>query len=159
MSNNITFRKSAGPGLLMNNSLTAVFIDVLCLSGGKLAESDFQKEIMVRLAGMDASIRGSGFTGFDPEDLFNGIDPQEGSRFLQLVCENASAEPEWKGLSYNPDRKMLRDAIGRFSFILSEVGKISGNIVLMDFSKNSYFQCPVHGAYMHESGCVICNNS
>lgn len=159
MSNSITFRKTAVPDLVMSNSLMAVFIDVLCLAGGRLALNDSNKEIMVRLAGMDASIRGNGLTGFDLEYLFDGIDPREGSRFLQLVCESASAKPEWKGLSYNPDREMLRDAFGKFSGMLSEVEKISGNIILMDFSKNSYFQCPLHGAYMHESGCVICNNS
>jgi len=159
VSNRITFSKAGAPELVMGNGLTGVFIDTLCYTGGKLAEEDFQKEIMVRLARLDASRLGNGFTGFDLEELFDGFNPREGSRFLQLVCKNVMTETAWSGLSYSPNLSMLNNAIERFSGMLSMVEKISYPKASASPGKSIYHQCPVHGAYMCESGCVICNNS
>lgn len=159
MSNSITFGSASDPNLVMSNALTAVFIDALCLTGGKIARRDSQKEIMVRLARMDASIRGDGFTGFSLESLFQGLDAGEGSRFLQVVCKAVLAESRWNGLPYSPDVKLLHQAIGRFNTMLQKAEDTmiaAANVVPV---RAVYRQCPVHGAYMHESGCVICNNS
>ena len=51
--------------LNMSNGGTSMFINVLCLSGGRLAETESQKRLMVFLAEKNQNVCGIGTVGFD----------------------------------------------------------------------------------------------
>ncbi len=55
--------------LNMSNGGTSVFINVLCLSGGRLAETESQKHFMVFLAEKNQNVCGIGTVGFDIVDM------------------------------------------------------------------------------------------
>jgi len=160
MSNRISYSKGNVPDLVMNNGLTAVFIDAMCIAGGNIAASGAEKEIMVRIAGRDASIRGQGFTGFEIEELFKGMDNRIVSEFLLRVTASALSGHGFDKLPYIPDTSLLASAINQFSIMFESYGSAESEHypAWPGLAGGTYVKCPVHGIYLHSLGCVVCNN-
>ncbi|MBL7904738.1 MAG: hypothetical protein JNL22_06925 [Bacteroidales bacterium] len=158
MANTISLRGSAAEAMVLSNGLTAVLIDVLCLTGAEIAITDWQKEILVRLASHDAAILGDGFTGFDLAEILNGLDPVEGAGFLSGVCSLAQQVKIWSGLPYSPDRELLLSALLRFKGLCQLAGGILPSAGKPFQSSHAYTRCERHGVYLHKEGCIFCNN-
>ena len=74
MSNMIYFNYESDKDALkddlnMSNGGTSVFINVLCLRGERLAETESQKHFMVFLAEKNQNVCGIGTVGFDIVDM------------------------------------------------------------------------------------------
>ncbi len=160
MSNLISFHYGNVPDLVMNNGLTAVFIDTLCITGGIIAASEAEKEILVRLAGQDASIFGDGFTGFEIGELFEGLDNRIVSEFLMRVAASALSGVGFEKLPYAPDTSLLSAAVNQFSSMLVSYGssEMRNPSEWSGLAGSTYVKCPIHGIYLHSLGCVVCNN-
>ena len=66
---NLFSNDHAGTYFALSNGATDVFISVLLLSGSDLAVSDWEKELIVWLAGTDQSVYGRGCVGFDVGEI------------------------------------------------------------------------------------------
>lgn len=158
MANTISLRGADAEALVLSNGLTAVLIDVLCLKGAEIAIAAWQKEILVRLARHDAAIVGDGFTGFDLTDILCDINPAEGAGFLSDICSMAEQEKLWSGLPYSPDRELLLGALLRFKELCLLAGRYLPSPSMHFHSRHPYTLCNRHGVYLHEEGCIFCNN-
>lgn len=158
MANTISLRGADAEALVLSNGLTAVLIDVLCLKGAEIAIATWQKEILVRLARHDAAIVGDGFTGFDLTDILCDINPAEGAGFLSDICSMAEQEKQWSGLPYSPDHELLLSAILRIKVLCHRAGSYLPPPALPFQSRHPYTLCNRHGVYLHEEGCIFCNN-
>ncbi len=166
MANLITNKKVDTSYLQMNNGLTAVFIETICLAGAGLANQNYQKDLMIWFAQRDAAILGAGFTGFDISDIIWSREQfDEQKHFLLGVIEAVFDKENWQYLSYQPNEKLLFHEMENFKQMIStfqpdmienhlrqqEVFEFNGDVA-------QYDKCSKHQIYLHPYGCVICNN-
>ena len=158
MSNTISLRGADAESIVLNNGMTSVLIDVLCFKGAQIAVTDWQKEMLVRLARHDAGIVGDGFTGFDLSDILFDINPADGAGFLSDICSQAEQEKLWTGLPYSPDLDLLHGVLFRFKGLCQLAGRYLPSSAMPFQSRHPYTLCSRHGVYLHEEGCILCNN-
>ncbi len=160
---------SGAKSFSMSNGLTDVFINVLVLSGSRLAVSEDEKRLIVWLAERDQSKIGGGTVGFDVGDMpWNAENFSDSKAFLLNVIKFAEQRLGWEALDYPPNEKMLFPVLHRFAemvsaltvkdvtpYILEEwLGAAEpGDPVLCGFPK-----CEKHEALLGCYGCQVCNN-
>lgn len=146
----------------MNNGLTAVFVDVICLAGSEIAQEIYQKDFMIWFAQRDYKLWGLGIIGFDlvnilwEKEIF-----QAQKNFILEVLDRALKKINWNLLSYAPREDWVLDCIERFQQMIEAFDEThldkANPYELISFEKQ-YEKCPKHQVFLHIEGCVICNN-
>lgn len=155
--------------LYMSNGLTDVFLNVLILSGSRLATNEDEKRLIVWLAERDQSKRGSGTVGFDIGEMpWNPDNFAESRTFMLNVIRFAQQRLGWETLDYTPAKEMIFPALEKFyemmsAFTVNDIlpgvlqewlGAADENDpVLCGFPK-----CEKHDALLGCFGCQVCNN-
>ena len=165
MSNTISNNRfNRSDYLKLSNGATDVLIDVLVLSGSSLAQTRWQKELIIFLSLNDQEIKGQGCVGFDISDLGWEIDNfEDQKKFLLKVIDNALKKTNWKMLNYEPEEKIifsnlreLKEMIVNYSTELVEQSDIlTWNKA---FTEMEFKKCAKHKVYMHPFGCKICHS-
>lgn len=147
--------------LKMSNGATDVLIDILVLSGSSLAQTNWQKGLVIFFASKNQEIKGQGCISFDISDLGWEMDHfEEQKKFLLKVIECAIKETNWNKLNYQPsgdyvsNLRRLREMIINYSKVLVEPTDIlKWN---KEFNKIEFRMCVKHNVYMHPIGCKLC---
>lgn len=164
MSNTISNNRfNKNDYLKLSNGATDVLIDLLVLSGSSLAQTRWQKELIIFLSLNDQQIKGQGCVGFDISELGWEINHFENQKkFILKVIDNALEKKKWEKLNYKPSKSYIsnlrrfREMIINYSKILVEprdILKWSKNFNKMEFKK-----CVKHNIYTHPFGCKICHS-
>ncbi|HEU4717693.1 MAG TPA: hypothetical protein VFU15_07660 [Bacteroidia bacterium] len=150
----------------MSNGLTAVIMDVICLAGSGLAETEHEKDLMIWFAQKDQDIFGIGIVGFDVSDMGWKKEIFEAQKsFILEVIDSAAQKTGWEKLNYSPkeDRvlpvlKELREMIMAFSETHAE-NAVPLKIYPFEEKIMKYDRCEKHRVYLHTLGCIVCNNA
>jgi hypothetical protein len=164
MGNMITIDTSGDlEPLHMSNGLTSVFIAVCVLSASALASTDQEKLFAVWLASHDQAVRGSGAVGFDISDLpwtAHGFEAEQA--FLLKVIRSAQSQEYWHLLGYQPRADWVIQSLEHFRLLIVHFSK---EALVPERARSwscevpsSFVTCPRHGVYLHQEGCVICND-
>ncbi len=165
MANRITNRAySDSDSFKMNNGLTSVFIDVLALSASALASTEREKRFAVWLACHDQTICGIGAVGFDISDMpwtTRGFQSQKS--FLLKVIQSAQSKEYWRLLGYHPREDWILSSLERFRLLIAHFPKEG---IIPEAKRRQaagmpsfFMKCPKHQVYVHQQGCVLCNDS
>ncbi|NJK48242.1 hypothetical protein HC931_08690 [Candidatus Gracilibacteria bacterium] len=169
MGNNITNDKNYSQKerldkmLAMSNGLTAVLIEVLSLSASYLAKTDAEIDFAIWVACHDQAIMGRGMVGFDLSELPWSTENFEAEkRFLLRVVDSAKAKQYWNLLDYEPREEMVLCSLEKFKDLIEDFSKefiSTNNFWSKTLPKPAkHKKCSLHNIYLHEEGCVICNN-
>ncbi|ACX64805.1 hypothetical protein [Paenibacillus sp. Y412MC10] len=157
--------------LSMSNTLTAVFLEVLVLSGSMTANTNREKELIIWLAQRDQEVVGIGTVGFDIDELPWTIESFIAEKqFLLKALDNAISELGWSKLSYEPNKEMIISCLDHFKkmIIAFEVNDVDERQYLDWIEDNEqdetptiprgYPKCEKHNILLSCHGCLICNN-
>ncbi|MFF2888005.1 hypothetical protein [Paenibacillus sp. NPDC057967] len=154
----------------MSNGGTAVFLDVLALSGSDLAVTDREKEFIIWLNQRDQSIVGIGTVGFNINEM-----PwtKEGfavhKKFLLSVIDSAANRQRWHVLSYRPNYEIIYSNLTQFRDLISAFQEEQVDESEYDYwsSKeedeinptipDGFPKCESHSVLLSCHGCLICN--
>lgn len=138
----------------------SVFVAALVLSGSDLAESHWEKEFVVWIAGRDQSIFGLGTVGFDVDEIaWSAEGFTEQKAFVLHTIDAASEKRGWNLLSYQPP--FAQEHLRRFRSLIE---RYRAEFVEADKEWNwqakpeEFIKCPKHNVYLHAYGCVVCND-
>jgi len=159
--------KSNKDNLNMSNGGTSVFINVLCLSGGRIAETESQKRFMVFFAEKNQNVCGSGTVGFDIVDMpwdKNSFD--EDKAFILKVIEGARQKLGWETLGYTPNEELVMEYLDTFYKLTERMTAediIEESLIewLSEVNENApircgFPKCKIHDAYFSVHGCQVC---
>ena len=174
MSNMICFsfgsdKNAMKDNLNMSNGGTSVFINVLCLSGGRLAQTQSQKRFMVFLAEKNQSVCGIGTVGFDIVDMPWDRDSfDEDKEFMLRVIEGARRKLGWETLGYEPNEEFVAQYLNMFQKVTERMTAndiIEGTLTEWlsqadetDPVKCGYPKCKKHDAYICVHVCQVCTD-
>jgi hypothetical protein len=165
MSNTITndrFNKS--DYLKLSNGATDVLINVLILSGSSLAQTQWQKELMVFLSLNDQQIKGLGCVGFDIYELgWKGDNFKGQKEFILRVIDDTLMKMNWEMLNYKPQEELIFSNLRRFREMIVNFSEdlVKPNDLLKwtnFFNTIKFNKCDKHKVYMHPFGCKICRS-
>ena len=153
--------------LKMSNGGTAAFINVLCLSGGRIAKTESQKRLMVFLAEKNQSVFGLGVVGFDIVEMPWSRDSfDEDKTFMLNVVDGARRKLGWETLDYCPDEERMLFYLDKFEKLIERMTKddIAESALtewLDEADENDpvrcgFPKCPKHDAYVSSFGCQVC---
>lgn len=154
---------------IMSNGLTDVLINVLVLSGSRLAQTEDEKRLIVWLAERDQSKIGMGTVGFDIGEMpWNADSVGESKAFLLNVIRGAENRLGWETLDYSPNEEMIFPVLKKFAELISlfSVEKITPGC-LEEWLESAeehdpvwcgFPKCEKHGVLLSCFGCQICNN-
>lgn len=174
MSNMICFNCNSDSNrmkydLNMTNGGTSMFVNILCLSGGRLAETESQKRFMVFLAEKNQNVCGIGSVGFDIVDMpwdRNSFD--EDKLFLLKVIDAAGQKLGWETLGYEPNEEFVTEYLDKFRKLIERMTAediIEGSLTgwLSGAGENDpvrcgFPKCKIHDAYISIHGCQVCTD-
>jgi len=153
--------------LNMTNIGTAKFINVLCLSGGRLAKTESQKRFMVFLAERNQCFMGLGLVGFDVVDMPWAKESfEEDKKFMLDVIDGVKNKLGWETLDYEPNEEVIFGYMDTFRKLIDRmtVDDIDENYLKdwlattdPDDPVNCGFpKCEKHDAYISVAGCQVC---
>lgn len=166
MSNIISFNSDT---ISMSNGLTDVFINVLVLSGSRLAETVDEKRLIVWLAEKDQNIVGIGTVGFDIREMpWNTERFEENKHFIVKVIKAAENKTDWDKLNYQPNEELLFPILEKFAEMIEKLTaeEVSSNALAEwlnaaekdDPILNGFPKCEKHRVFLTCFGCHLCNN-
>ncbi|MHA7966780.1 hypothetical protein ACX93W_21955 [Paenibacillus sp. CAU 1782] len=155
----------------MSNGLTAVFIEVLAISGSILAKTNREKELVIWLAQRDQSAVGIGTVGFELDEMpWTEECFESEKKFMLSIASEAIHELGWKKLSYEPRKDWVISCLEKFRLMIQVFEKEYVNMdsylewtEIEEDDVNStiprgYPTCEKHAVYLSLFGCVLCNN-
>jgi hypothetical protein len=147
----------------MSNGVTSVFFDVLCLAACGLAASDWEKRLAYFLVQHDPSRIGLGTADLDVAEL--GWTPsnfEEERRFVVAVVDRALAKSGWERLGFEPRLESIIPTLERLRQMVVAFPRsaIPGPDVYTwkPDELPPEGECEVHDVYLHELGCILCND-
>lgn len=147
----------------MSNGLTSVLFDVLCLAACSLADSDWEQRLAYFLVQHDQSRVGLGCADLDIAELGWTADTFElEKRFVLTVVDAALAKSGWKRLGFEPRLESILPTLDRLRemVVAFPASAIPGPDVYKwkpdELPPGG--KCEVHGVYLHELGCILCND-
>lgn len=166
MSNTISFNNEH---LNMSNGSMSMFINILCLSGGRLAVTDSQKRLMVFLAEKNQSVCGLGTVGFDISEMpLEKTTFDEDKKFLLNTIEGARRKLGWETLGYQPNEEFAAEYLDKFEKLIDKmtVDDIKdGSLTLWlagaegnDPINRGFPKCKIHETYISIYGCQVCTD-
>lgn len=161
MANMVTAKGSTGPQYLdLSNGGTDVFFDVLTLAGSAIAETPWQRNLVLHFA--DAHRWGRGNAGFDLAELpWTGDWPTE-MAFLDQVIGLALARQGWDLLTYDPPYAIR---------YLTTFREMSAGYTPVPLAAPAWgdwrvppaaaltARCEIHDVFVGEFGCRLCDPS
>lgn len=163
---NVSFNDDS---LVMSNSSTDVFVNIIALSGSEIAVTENQKRLIVFISEKDQRVIGGGTVSFDITDMpWNKDTFDEDKKFMLKVIKGARNKKGWKRLDYIPNEKMVSLYLDSFEDLIKRmtVDDIRENAlkewisaakkddpVLCGFPK-----CSKHNTFLTCFGCQVCNN-
>lgn len=153
--------------LQMTNIGTAKFINVLCLSGGRLAKTESQKRFMVFLAERNQNCMGLGVVGFDIVEMPWVKDSfEEDKEFMLGVINGVTNKLGWETLDYEPNEEVIFAYMDKFRKLIDrmsvdDIDEENLNEWLLaadaDDPVNCGFpKCEKHDTYISAFGCQVC---
>ena len=155
----------------MSNGLTAVFIEVLVISGSMLATTVREKELVIWFAEKDQSSAGRGTVGFDVDDIPWTVDGfQYEKQFILHMISNAVAEMGWEKFDYTPNKDIVTSCLKQFAQMIEMFEQQHVDIdnyiewrdcELLDGEPGipiGYPKCQKHDIYLTCFGCLLCND-
>ena len=170
MSNMICFNyKSDKDDLNMSNGGTSMFINILCLSGGRLAKTESQKLFMVFLAEKNQNVIGLGTAGFDIVDMpWDRSSFAEDKAFMLRVIDLAKQKLGWETLDYEPNKEFADEFLDTFRKLVERmtVDDIVDDSLtewLSEADENDpikcgFPKCKIHDTYISVHGCQVCTD-
>lgn len=148
----------------MSNARTAVVLDVLALAACDLATTDWQKRFAYWIVQHDQSRVGLGVVGFDVAVMgwtTEHFDQQHA--FVLAVIDAALAKHAWDRLPFVPTDESVLPPLTKLrhlvaAFTREHVRPASET----DWSPDelpTYGTCSSHRVYVHETGCIVCNDT
>ncbi|MGO4530453.1 hypothetical protein AB4Z30_15330 [Paenibacillus sp. 2TAF8] len=158
--------------LRMTNTATSVFIEILVLSGSRLAKTNREKEFVIWLAQRDQNRVGRGTVGFELNEMpWLKKDVALMKQFMVNVIHGAMNKSGWHLLDYEPGEEWCHTTLQHFLMIIQ-------TFTAKDIDEQSYLEwissdeedeyeptvpvghpkCNQHGVYLSCFGCVICNS-
>jgi hypothetical protein len=165
VGNRIASKSSPGAASLkMSNGLTAVFLDVLVLTGMDAAKDPWERGLVYWLAQHDQSRCGVGSVGFDIAQMGwteAGFDREKG--FVFAMIDAALQRHGWDRLPFVPDEDWLFPTLLHFRrlvecFPATAIGS-SPPTEWEPGEVPTFGSCEVHRVFLHETGCIICNDA
>ena len=174
MSNMICFNYKSNKDdlkddLNMSNGGTSMFINILCLSGSRLAETESQKRFMVFLAEKNQNVIGLGTVGFDIVDMPWDRDSfDEDKAFMLRVIEGAMQKLGWETLGYKPNEEFVTEYLDTFRKLIERM--TADDIIdtsltewLSEADENDptrcgFPKCKIHDTYISVHGCQVCTD-
>ena len=145
----------------MSNGLTDVVISILAMAMAEEAATPQQQRLATWIACQDQNLLGMGTISFSLSQMPWKLNSFEEDRsFMVRSCERAVAKTDWDRLSYEPRENW---AIDRFQTL----AKMTGHLQPSEFGDAGKrpaldpnplgAKCEQHGAFLHSSGCIVCN--
>ena len=145
----------------MSNGLTGVVLSILAMAMAEEAKTPQQQRLATWIACKDQSVLGMGTISFSLSEMPWELDTfEEDQAFMIRSCERAEAKSDWHRLDYEPREDW---AIDRFQTL----AKMTGHLLPSEFDgagkptaldpNPSGTKCDRHGAFLHDSGCIVCN--
>jgi len=147
----------------MNNGVTDVVISLLVMSASEKADRLSEVELSVSLAAKDQSLYGRGCIGFDIRELpwaTEKTEFQKDKEFLIKTVNTASKGSYSDRLNYEPGLEFISRCFQDLQSLLTELEYEDTSDKTVDRSlmpQPLYRKCDIHGCYLHQEGCVICN--
>ncbi|WP_146652618.1 hypothetical protein [Labilithrix luteola] len=147
----------------MSNGLTAVLLDVLSLAACRFATTDWEKRFAYFLIQHDASRVGLGTAGLEVSEFgWTHEDFENEKRFILAVVDAALAKSNWELLGFEPRPESILPALERLramiiAFPMSAIPRESEDAWIPD-ELPTHGECEVHHVYLHELGCMLCND-
>lgn len=153
----------------MSNGLTSVFVNVLGLSGSRLAKTDDEKRLIVWLLEKNQSVVGTGTVGFDICDMpWNIENFKQNIEFLLSVAAGVKDRLGWETLGYEPNEALLFPCIVQFEKLIHKmkvdlIDQQAGKdwLAMADSDDpilNGFPQCTNHGVFLTLFGCQVCTD-
>jgi len=155
--------------LEMSNIRTSKFINVLCLSGGRLAKTESQKRFMVFLAERNQMYMGLGVVGFNIVEMpWAKVSFEEDKNFMLSVIDGVKNKLGWETLDYEPNEEVIFGYMDTFRKLIERMAfeDIDENYLTEWLSQaeaddpvNCGFpKCEKHDAYISFAGCQVCTD-
>jgi hypothetical protein len=161
MANMFTADGSAGPpGLDLSNGGTDVFFDVLTLAGSPIAETPWERNLVLHFA--DGHRWSRGLAGFDLGDLpWTGDWPAE-KAFLDRMIGLALSRHGWDRLAYDPPYATrylttFREMIAGYTPV-PQAAPAWGDWSVPP-APAMVVRCEIHDVFVGELGCRLCDPS
>lgn len=153
--------------LTISNIGTAVFINVLCLSGGRLAKTESQKRFMVYLAERNQEFMGLGVVGFHIVEMPWVKDSfEEDKNFMLSMIDGAKNKLGWETLDYEPNEEVVFEYLEAFRKLIERmtVDDIEEKYLTEWLSQGTaddpvncgFPKCEKHDTYISIAGCQVC---
>lgn len=163
MANVFTRRRDSGATpVRMSNGTTAVVFDAIAIAGCARARTDWERAAVLWLIEHDQARIGLGMAGFDVGELAwtrDGFPEQHA--FVLAVLEDAAAGVGWDRLPFAPGEGIpatLRELQALFAGFTSAM-IVEGERKPAALALPEAGACEVHGTYLHELGCIVCNDA
>jgi hypothetical protein len=149
-----------GAGLHLSNGGTDVLFDVLTLAGCALAETAWERNLVLHFA--DGHRLGRGTSGFDLSELPWTSDwPAEKAFFLQMI-DSALSRHGWDLLSYDPPH--ATESLATYRAMVAKFTPVPATVPSPDWGDwrtapqpELLVRCPAHGLFQGELGCRLCD--
>ncbi len=166
MSNMIS---SKNEYMSMSGGSMSMFINILCLSGGRIAAADSQKRIMVFLAEKNQSVCGLGTAGFDIAEIpWDKATFDEDKAFLLNVIRGARLKLGWETLGYQPNEEFAAEYLDKLEKLIETMttddirdDSLSDWLADADDNdpiNNGFPKCKIHDTYISIHGCQVCTD-
>ncbi len=163
-------QEDAAPSLSLSNGLTSVFLEVLVLSGSRIANTDREKELIIWLAQRDQSVVGIGTVGFSLEEMpWTADNFAHEKAFMTRTIQGAIQETGWEKLGYTPNKEMVVGRLKDFQLMIdvfqAEYLDPSHYLEWAEVDEDDesptiprgYPMCSKHAVYLSCHGCLLCN--
>ena len=146
----------------LSNGGTSVLVSFLALAGSRLAKVQSEIDLITWLVSRDQGVLGVGVVGFDLSDMPWSKNCEEFDRqkkFLRSVISRIRSKVDVQFVEYNPPYlETYTDCLNKLldSFEFSMVSQTSPEWCLLP--NKTLDKCEKHGVFLHEAGCVVCND-
>lgn len=151
--------------LSMSNSGTYVFISLLSLAGSQIVQRENDIRLITCIASCDQTRNGFGCVSFDIAELPFSEDSkafEKDKAFLINSAKRVISQKDWHNLGYKPDVERANYNQNEFIQLLTSFNHNHRQ----PFEQNDFYlaekvcgdKCKKHGVYLHELGCVVCND-
>ena len=171
MGNTILFRRDTpvDDWLHMSNGATAVFINVLVLSGSALAQTDEEKQMIVWLAEKNQFIIGLGTVGFAVAEMPWSKECFASQRtFMLRTVDAACAKLRWELLDYVPREDYICACLAQFRQYIERMTEDDiieqtrtewlNDAGAGDPIRCGFPRCEKHGTLLAWCGCQVCTD-
>lgn len=163
MSNTISNQQStSNSDLHLSNGATSVLICFLAMAGSQLAQRECEIDLITWLSSRDQGILGSGVVGFDLSELpWSRLEDEFRHQkiFLANVIDRIQLGLDAPLVDYDPPHldvlaSGLLELLSSFEFSMINASQPEWWLLPSPTQE----KCDTHRVFLHEAGCVVCND-